>query len=83
MCAMITVAGSPDEDEMFESAIVETNCIFRLVDDKLLPDDDSWGKVPRSTLLGSKEVRKQICCVFLKILYKHIHTLFYFCMNIK
>ncbi|XDV28094.1 hypothetical protein PO909_031483 [Leuciscus waleckii] len=49
-------AGSPDEDEMFESAIVETNCIFRLVDDKLLPDDDSWGKVPRSTLLGSKEV---------------------------
>ncbi|RXN16185.1 supervillin-like isoform X3 [Labeo rohita] len=49
-------AGSPDEDEMFESAIVETNCIFRLVDDKLLPDDDFWGKVPRSTLLGSKEV---------------------------
>ncbi|KAG1969106.1 supervillin [Pimephales promelas] len=49
-------AGSPDEDEMFESAIVETNCIFRLVDDKLLPDDDFWGKVPRCTLLGSKEV---------------------------
>ncbi|XP_050986418.1 supervillin isoform X10 [Labeo rohita] len=49
-------AGSPDEDEMFESAVVETNCIFRLVDDKLLPDDDFWGKVPRSTLLGSKEV---------------------------
>uniref|UniRef100_A0A673IBD0 Supervillin n=1 Tax=Sinocyclocheilus rhinocerous TaxID=307959 RepID=A0A673IBD0_9TELE len=49
-------AGSPDEDEMFESAIVETNCIFRLVDDKLLPDDDFWGKVPHSSLLGSKEV---------------------------
>uniref|UniRef100_A0A673KLM5 Supervillin-like n=1 Tax=Sinocyclocheilus rhinocerous TaxID=307959 RepID=A0A673KLM5_9TELE len=49
-------AGSPDEDEMFENAIVETNCIFRLVDDKLLPDDDFWGKVPRSSLLGSKEV---------------------------
>uniref|UniRef100_A0A9J8ASR2 HP domain-containing protein n=1 Tax=Cyprinus carpio carpio TaxID=630221 RepID=A0A9J8ASR2_CYPCA len=49
-------AGSPDEDEMFESAIVETNCIFRLVDDKLLPDDDFWGKVPRSSLLGAKEV---------------------------
>ncbi|XP_073704171.1 supervillin isoform X2 [Garra rufa] len=49
-------AGSPDEDEMFESAIVETNCIFRLVDDKLLPDDEFWGKVPRSSLLGSKEV---------------------------
>lgn len=55
---MVTAAGSPDEDEKFESAIVETNCIFRLVDDKLLPDDDFWGKVPRSSLLGSKEVRK-------------------------
>ncbi|XP_051984502.1 supervillin-like isoform X2 [Xyrauchen texanus] len=49
-------AGSPEEDEMFESAVVETNCIFRLVDDKLLPDDDFWGKVPRSSLMGSKEV---------------------------
>ncbi|CAB1317093.1 unnamed protein product, partial [Coregonus sp. 'balchen'] len=33
------------EDELFESAIVETNCIFRLLDDKLVPDDDQWGKV--------------------------------------
>ncbi|KAM9440148.1 supervillin isoform 5-T5 [Clarias gariepinus] len=49
-------AGTPEEDEFFESAIVETNCIFRLVDDKLLPDDDSWGRVPRCSLLGSKEV---------------------------
>ncbi|TRY81650.1 hypothetical protein DNTS_025974 [Danionella cerebrum] len=55
MYSLIT-AGSPDEDELFEGAIVETNCIFRLVDDKLLPDDDFWGKVPRSALLGSKEV---------------------------
>ncbi|XP_041752746.2 supervillin [Coregonus clupeaformis] len=49
-------AGPPEEDELFESAIVETNCIFRLLDDKLVPDDDQWGKVPRSTLLESKEV---------------------------
>uniref|UniRef100_A0AAY5EQ30 HP domain-containing protein n=1 Tax=Electrophorus electricus TaxID=8005 RepID=A0AAY5EQ30_ELEEL len=49
-------AGPPEDDELYESAIVETNCIFRLVDDKLLPDDDFWGKVPRCSLLGSKEV---------------------------
>ncbi|XP_058274853.1 supervillin isoform X4 [Hemibagrus wyckioides] len=49
-------AGTPEEDEFFENAIVETNCIFRLVDDKLLPDDDFWGRVPRCSLLGSKEV---------------------------
>uniref|UniRef100_A0A672JU08 Supervillin n=1 Tax=Salarias fasciatus TaxID=181472 RepID=A0A672JU08_SALFA len=49
-------AGPPEEDEQFENAIVETNCIFRLLDDKLVPDDDEWGKVPRSSLLASKEV---------------------------
>uniref|UniRef100_A0A8C2ZSD4 Supervillin n=1 Tax=Cyclopterus lumpus TaxID=8103 RepID=A0A8C2ZSD4_CYCLU len=49
-------AGPPEEDERFENAIVETNCIFRLLDDKLVPDDDEWGKVPRSSLLAPKEV---------------------------
>ncbi|XP_053117258.1 supervillin isoform X7 [Hemicordylus capensis] len=49
-------AGSPEEDEMYEAAIIETNCIYRLVDDKLIPDDDYWGKMPRCTLLNSKEV---------------------------
>uniref|UniRef100_A0A8C9YXB8 Supervillin n=1 Tax=Sander lucioperca TaxID=283035 RepID=A0A8C9YXB8_SANLU len=49
-------AGPPEEDEQFENAIVETNCIFRLLDDKLVPDDDEWGKVPRSSLLAPKEV---------------------------
>ncbi|XP_056247529.1 supervillin-like isoform X3 [Seriola aureovittata] len=49
-------AGPPEDDEQFENAIVETNCIFRLVDDKLVPDDDEWGKVPHNSLLASKEV---------------------------
>ncbi|KAM3822665.1 supervillin isoform 12-T13 [Vipera latastei] len=49
-------AGSPEEDEMYEAAIIETNCIYRLVDDKLIPDDDYWGKMPKCTLLNSKEV---------------------------
>uniref|UniRef100_A0A8C5AA31 HP domain-containing protein n=1 Tax=Gadus morhua TaxID=8049 RepID=A0A8C5AA31_GADMO len=49
-------AGTPDEDELYEGAIVETNCIYRLVDDKLVPDDDFWAKVPRCALLDPKEV---------------------------
>uniref|UniRef100_A0A8C6Y7W2 Supervillin n=1 Tax=Naja naja TaxID=35670 RepID=A0A8C6Y7W2_NAJNA len=48
--------GTPEEDEMYEAAIIETNCIYRLVDDKLIPDDDHWGKIPKCTLLNSKEV---------------------------
>lgn len=54
-------AGPPEEDEQFENAIVETNCIFRLLDDKLVPDDEEWGKVPRSSLLASKEVSGTFC----------------------
>ncbi|XP_034717762.1 supervillin a isoform X9 [Etheostoma cragini] len=49
-------AGTPDEDELYEGAIVETNCIYRLMDDKLVPDDDFWAKVPRCSLLYPKEV---------------------------
>ncbi|KAM6900497.1 supervillin a [Xenentodon cancila] len=49
-------AGTPDEDELYEGAIVETNCIYRLMDDKLVPDDDYWAKMPRCTLLRPKEV---------------------------
>uniref|UniRef100_A0AAQ5YWY6 HP domain-containing protein n=1 Tax=Amphiprion ocellaris TaxID=80972 RepID=A0AAQ5YWY6_AMPOC len=49
-------AGTPDEDELYESAIVETNCIYRLMDDKLVPDDDFWAKMPRCSLLNPKEV---------------------------
>ncbi|XP_062284538.1 supervillin [Scomber scombrus] len=49
-------AGPPEDDEQFENAIVETNCIFRLLDDKLVPDDEEWGKVPHSSLLAPKDV---------------------------
>ncbi|XP_061661137.1 supervillin a isoform X2 [Syngnathoides biaculeatus] len=49
-------AGTPDEDELYEAAIVETNCIYRLIDNKLVPDDDFWAKIPRCSLLKPKEV---------------------------
>ncbi|XP_078794704.1 supervillin a isoform X32 [Oryzias latipes] len=50
------LAGTPDEDELYEGAIVETNCIYRLMDNKLVPDDDFWAKLPRCSLLRPKEV---------------------------
>uniref|UniRef100_A0A674NP97 Supervillin a n=1 Tax=Takifugu rubripes TaxID=31033 RepID=A0A674NP97_TAKRU len=52
----IQSAGTPDEDELYEGAIVETNCIYRLVEDRLVPDDDFWAKMPRCSLLDPKEV---------------------------
>ncbi|XP_078280646.1 supervillin-like [Rhinoraja longicauda] len=49
-------AGDPEEDEMYEAAIIETNHIYRLVEDKLVPDTEWWGKIPRCSMLNSKEV---------------------------
>uniref|UniRef100_A0A8C1YBA8 Supervillin a n=1 Tax=Cyprinus carpio TaxID=7962 RepID=A0A8C1YBA8_CYPCA len=49
-------AGTPEEDEFYESAVVETNCIYRLMEDKLVPEDDYWGRVPRCSMLNPKEV---------------------------
>lgn len=55
---LLAAAGTPDEDELYEGAIVETNCIYRLMGDKLVPDDDFWAKMPRCSLLDPKEVRQ-------------------------
>ncbi|XP_065729126.1 supervillin [Phocoena phocoena] len=49
-------AGDPKEDELYETAIIETNCIYRLMDDKLVPDDDYWGKIPKCSLLQARQV---------------------------
>ncbi|XP_056111549.1 supervillin a isoform X10 [Rhinichthys klamathensis goyatoka] len=54
--ASYQAAGTPEEDEFYETAVVETNCIYRLMEDKLIPEDDYWGRVPRCTMLNSKEV---------------------------
>lgn len=54
LCA--TAAGTPEEDEFYETAIVETNCVYRLQEDKLVPDDDYWGRVPRCSMLSPTEV---------------------------
>ncbi|XP_039517385.1 supervillin a isoform X6 [Pimephales promelas] len=54
--ASYQAAGTPEEDEFYETAIIETNCIYRLMEDKLIPEDDFWGRVPRCTMLNSKEV---------------------------
>ncbi|XP_078008186.1 supervillin isoform X11 [Phascolarctos cinereus] len=49
-------AGNPEEDELYETAITETNCVYRLVEDKLVPDDYYWGKIPKCSLLQPREV---------------------------
>ncbi|XP_039596794.1 supervillin-like isoform X2 [Polypterus senegalus] len=53
---MYRAAGEPDEDELYESAVVETNCVYSLMDGKLVPHEKAWASIPSVSMLSSKEV---------------------------
>lgn len=55
MC--FTGAGEPEEDELYESAIVESTGVYRLQEDKLVPYEEAWASIPSVSLLNSKEVK--------------------------
>ncbi|XP_072522857.1 supervillin [Salminus brasiliensis] len=48
-------AGEPEEDELYESGIVESNGVYRLVEDKLVPYEEAWASIPSVNMLNSKE----------------------------
>ncbi|XP_072224636.1 supervillin isoform X2 [Leuresthes tenuis] len=48
-------AGAPEEDELFEQGVVESNCVYRLVDNRLVPHEEAWASIPSTSLLGSTE----------------------------
>uniref|UniRef100_S4RA18 Gelsolin-like domain-containing protein n=1 Tax=Petromyzon marinus TaxID=7757 RepID=S4RA18_PETMA len=49
-------SGGTEEDELYEGVIAETNCIYRMVHDKLIPEDGAWGRVPTQELLEPSDV---------------------------
>lgn len=49
-------AGEPEEDELYESGILDSNGVYRLQGDKLVPHEDAWASIPSVSLLDSKEV---------------------------
>ncbi|XP_029614667.1 supervillin isoform X9 [Salmo trutta] len=48
-------AGAPEEDELYESGVVESNCLYRLVENRLVPHEQAWASIPTVSLLGSTE----------------------------
>ncbi|XP_071324857.1 supervillin isoform X3 [Trachinotus anak] len=48
-------AGAPEEDEFFECGVVESNCVYRLVENRLVPHEQAWASIPTISLLGSTE----------------------------
>ncbi|XP_041829593.1 supervillin [Melanotaenia boesemani] len=49
-------AGEPEEDELYESGVVDSIGVYRLQGDKLVPHEDAWASIPSVSLLNSKEV---------------------------
>ncbi|GBP24047.1 hypothetical protein EVAR_10148_1 [Eumeta japonica] len=49
-------AGPADEDEIYESCIVQTNMCYEVVNDELVPIQEYWGQVPRIAMLSLSKV---------------------------
>uniref|UniRef100_UPI0037E86EEB supervillin n=1 Tax=Semicossyphus pulcher TaxID=241346 RepID=UPI0037E86EEB len=48
-------AGAEEEDELFERGVTESNCVYRLVENRLVPHEQAWASIPSVSLLGSDE----------------------------
>lgn len=49
-------AGHPDEDELYESAIIDTNMVYELKDKQLVPHEKFWGALPKIEILDQNKV---------------------------
>ncbi|KAM3597633.1 uncharacterized protein V6R79_007213 [Siganus canaliculatus] len=48
-------ASAEEEDELYERGVVESNCVYRLVENRLVPHEEAWASIPKVSLLGSAE----------------------------
>lgn len=48
--------GHADEDEIYESCIVQTNMCYEVLDDELIPIDEYWGQMPKISMLKQSKV---------------------------
>lgn len=60
-----TGAGAPDEDELFEQGVMESNCVYSLLEDRLVPHEQAWASIPSTALLDSSEVSASVNIHFL------------------
>ncbi|KAF5903216.1 supervillin-like isoform X5, partial [Clarias magur] len=48
-------SGCSDDDQQYETAITESNCVYRFQGDRLLPHEQGWASMPRLSLLDSSQ----------------------------
>ena len=58
--AEVNPAGPPEEDELYEEAVVSTNTAFELSGDELIPSESCWGVLLTVEQLDPNKVRKKI-----------------------
>lgn len=53
---LLTGASAEEEDELYERGVVESNCVYRLVENRLVPHEEAWASIPSVSILSSSEV---------------------------
>ncbi|KAG9264219.1 supervillin-like isoform X1 [Astyanax mexicanus] len=48
-------SGCSDDDKHYETAISQSNCVYRLQGDRLVPHEQGWASVPHLSLLDSSQ----------------------------
>lgn len=48
--------GHADEDEIFESCVIQTNMCYEVMDDELVPIKEYWGQTPKIAMLNQSKV---------------------------
>lgn len=46
---------------MFEVGVEESNCVYRLVENRLVPDEQVWASAPSTGLLQPTEASRALC----------------------
>ncbi|XP_035907714.1 uncharacterized protein LOC118510245 isoform X7 [Anopheles stephensi] len=49
-------SGHADEDELFESCLIETNMVYEFEDEALVPVEEYWGAIPKISMLDPRKV---------------------------
>lgn len=59
MFCLLLLSGASEEeeeDELYERGVVESNCVYRLLENRLVPAEQAWACSPSVSLLGFSEV---------------------------
>ncbi|XP_077474709.1 supervillin [Stigmatopora argus] len=48
-------AGTAEEDELYERGIVESNCVYKMLDNRLVPHEQAWASMLSVSMLHSDE----------------------------